>query len=88
MRSPGFSRMVHTRSFSVSESSSEPTQPFGFSASRANSVFSAAGHSVFTWLCEAFSFMLIAMAFLHRIWPSYSKFRGCGKSPEVTCARW
>ena len=29
MRSPGLSRMAHTRSFSVSDRSSEPTQPFG-----------------------------------------------------------
>ena len=64
MRSPGLRRIVHTRSLSVSDRSSEPTQPFGRSASRANSAFSAAGHSVLTWLFDDFSFMVIAMAFL------------------------
>ena len=68
MRSPGLRRIVHTRSLSVSDRSSEPTQPFGRSASRANSCFSAAGHSTLTWLFEAFSFMDIAMAFLLAIW--------------------
>src|SRR5436190_9746397 len=63
MRSPGTSRIIHTRVLSVSDRSSEPTQPFGRSASRANSAFSAAGHCVLTCVFAAFSFMVIAMAF-------------------------
>ena len=65
---------------SVSDSSSEPTQPFGCSASRANSAFSAGVHSTLTWLFEAFSFMVIAMALLLGYGLSYSKFRRCGRN--------
>jgi hypothetical protein len=51
---------------SVSDNSSEPTQPFGCALSRENSCFSAGDHSMFTWLFAAFSFIDIAMPLLLR----------------------
>src|SRR3989440_1966439 len=86
MRSPGLSRMVHTRSFSVSDRSSEPTQPFGRSASRANSVFSAAGHSVLTCVLADFSFMVIAMAFSLPICPDRKSTRLNSSHDQISYA--
>ena len=47
--------MIHTRVRSVSESSVEPTQGFGFLASRSNSAESSAGHCDLSFFSAALS---------------------------------
>src|SRR5262249_6446713 len=65
--------MVHTRSLSVSETSSLPTHPWGLRASRANSSCSAAGHSLRSFRSACFSDMVRAMEFLR--WCRYGEGR-------------
>src|SRR5665213_713204 len=62
MRSPGARRIIHTRVRSVSDSSVEPTQGFGFALSRSNSAAMSAGHFDFSLLTAALSSMVKAMA--------------------------
>src|SRR5438132_1465586 len=45
MRSPGFNRIIHTRTRSLSETSSLPTHGSGFFCSRSNSASISGGHT-------------------------------------------
>src|SRR5665647_445678 len=81
MRSPGASRMIHTRVRSVSDSSVEPTHGFGLLASRSNSAAIAAGHADLSFFSAALSSMVRAMgippvlfAVIYSIFPRTERF--------------
>ena len=69
--------MIQTRTLSVSDSSSVPTQPLGFRLSRSNSALIAAGHSVCSEWAAFLSSMLRAMAFLRSLLAQYNGI--CGR---------
>src|SRR5271154_1857025 len=64
MRSPGASRMIQIRTFSLSDSSVEPTQPLLLSRSRSNSSAMALGHADLSAWSVVLSSMVRAIAFL------------------------
>jgi hypothetical protein len=55
--------MIQTRTFSLSDKSVEPTQPFGFCRSRSNSAAMAGGQADLSALSLALSNMVRAIAF-------------------------
>src|SRR6266852_6003892 len=77
MRSPGFNRIIHTRTRSLSETSSLPTHGLGFFCSRSNSAAISCGHADLSELSACLSNIVSAMAFL-LVASIYSKFRRFG----------
>src|SRR5688500_8255912 len=68
--------MIHTRTLSVSDRSSVPTQPLCCRLSRSNSAVISAGHSLRSAAAAVWSSMLRAMAFLQRLAAQYKRFLG------------
>src|SRR5271165_4611256 len=64
MRSPGFNRIIHTRTRSLSETSSLPTHGLGFFFSRSNSAAMSGGHADLSEISACLSNIVSAMAFL------------------------
>src|SRR6266481_2886947 len=86
MRSPGFNRIIHTRTRSLSETSSLPTHGLGFFCSRSNSATISGGHADLSELSAALSNMVSAMAFLLAA-SLYSRFPRCGNGGIERIAR-
>src|SRR5919201_2112991 len=77
MRSPGLSRIVHTRTRSLSETSALPTHGLGLFFSRSNSATSSGAHADVSAVSGCLSSIVRAMAFL-RVWSIYSNFCAAG----------
>src|ERR1051326_6209926 len=73
MRSPGASRIIHTRTRSSSDSKVEPTHGLWLRSSRSNSAAIEAGQADLSARSVDFSSMLRAMAFLRGFWAQYRK---------------
>ena len=67
MRSPGARRIIHTRTRSLSDTSSLPTQGLGLFFSRSNSAAISGGHASFHDVSAGLSNIVRVMAFL-QVW--------------------
>src|SRR5262249_11458493 len=65
-RSPGASRIIHTRTRSLSDTRLLPTHGLGFFASRSNSAVKSADQALLSARTAALSVIVRAMAFLHQ----------------------